>query len=105
MGVPCRMPHDHDGNTQLLTEVLNDNGSGSGSCDTVVATHTAGLIDQKANRKVNRLRRKATVTEDPSIIAMEGMLIESLAGKQARLFTALPFILEYALDTSLQALG
>ena len=74
------MAHDHNGNSQLLAEILYNDCSRSGPRDAVITTHTAGLIDQQSNRQINRFGRQTTVTEDPAIITMEGVLVETLTG-------------------------
>ena len=74
------MAHNHNGNSQLLTEILNNDCSSSGTRDAVISTHTAGLINQQSDRQIDRFGRQTTVTEDPSIITMEGVLVESLTG-------------------------
>ena len=54
MGTACGMTHDHNGDTQFLAKVLNNDRSRTGLRDPVTATHTSAFIYQQSNRHIDR---------------------------------------------------
>ena len=100
-----RMAGNHDWDTQFLTEVMDNDGRRSCSGNTIAATHASGLIDQQAYSEIDRFSREACVAEDPSIIAMESVLVKPLAHQESSLLTALALVPKDCTNASLKAFG
>ena len=73
--------------------------------DPITSTHTARFIDQQCNRQVDGLRRQSAVAEYPSVITVQRVLVEALAGEQTSLFATLTLICEHTSNTALKPFG
>ena len=82
------MAHDHHRDPKLLAEVMDNDGRCTCPGDPITSTHTARFIDQQCNRQVDGLRRQSAVAEYPSVITVQRVLVEALAGEQTSLFDA-----------------
>ena len=82
------MAIDHDGDTQCLTEVIEDNGGSTSVSSPVTAAHTARFVQQQSYGEGWDLIGQCIFVKDPAIVAAQSVDIQAAAHQEAGLLPA-----------------